>query len=60
MKVNNYVDIATIDKDAKKDYIDRHSPFLACADTAKDNMQAIMVVSKINLADNDVFIVILL
>ncbi|HHH52980.1 MAG TPA: dethiobiotin synthase, partial [Bacteroidetes bacterium] len=23
MKINNYVDISTIDKEAKKDYIDR-------------------------------------
>lgn len=35
MKLNNYVDITTIDKEAKKDYIDRHSPFLYCEDTAK-------------------------
>ena len=34
MKVNSYVDISTLDKEAKKDYIDRHSPFLYCADTA--------------------------
>ena len=35
MKVNNYVDISTVDREAKKDYIDRHSPFLYCEDTAK-------------------------
>ncbi len=35
MKINNYVDISTIDKEAKKDYIDRHSPFLYCNDKAK-------------------------
>ncbi len=34
MKLNNYVDISTIDKEAKKDYIDRHSPFIYCADEA--------------------------
>lgn len=34
-KINRYVDISTIDKEAKKDYIDRHSPFIHCADTAK-------------------------
>ena len=33
-KVNRYVDIDTVEKEAKKDYIDRHSPFLHCADTA--------------------------
>ena len=30
MKINNYVDISTIDKEAKKDYVDRHSPFIYC------------------------------
>ena len=30
MKINNYVDISTIDKEAKRDYIDRHSPFIYC------------------------------
>ena len=34
-KVNRYVDISTIDREAKKDYIDRHSPFISCPDTAK-------------------------
>ena len=34
MKLNSYVDISTVDKEAKKDYIDRHSPFLYCDDTA--------------------------
>ena len=34
-KVNRYVDIDTVEKEAKKDYIDRHSPFLHCADSAK-------------------------
>ncbi len=34
-KVNRYVDISTIDKEAKKDYIDRHSPFIKCETTAK-------------------------
>jgi len=27
-KINNYVDISTVEKEAKKDYIDRHSPFV--------------------------------
>lgn len=30
MKINRYVDISTIDREAKKDYIDRHSPFVQC------------------------------
>lgn len=32
--INRYVDIDTVEKEAKKDYIDRHSPFIHCADTA--------------------------
>ena len=34
-KINRYEDISQIDKEAKKDYIDRHSPFIECADSAK-------------------------
>lgn len=34
MKINRYEDISQIEKDAKKDYIDRHSPFIHCADSA--------------------------
>ena len=34
-KVNRYVDISSVDKEAKKDYIDRHSPFIECASQAK-------------------------
>ena len=34
-KINRYVDISTVDREAKKDYIDRHSPFITCAATAK-------------------------
>ncbi len=37
MKLNNYVDISTVDKEAKKDYIDRHSPFIYCADETTKN-----------------------
>ena len=33
-KINRYVDIDTVEREAKKDYIDRHSPFIHCADTA--------------------------
>jgi superoxide reductase len=35
MKLNKYTDISAIDKEAKKDYIDRHSPFIHCASKAK-------------------------
>jgi len=35
MKINRYVDISTIDREAKKDYIDRHSPFVHCESSAK-------------------------
>ena len=33
-KINRYVDIDQVEKEAKKDYIDRHSPFIKCANTA--------------------------
>ncbi|MBF0126747.1 MAG: class II SORL domain-containing protein [Magnetococcales bacterium] len=32
--INRYVDISNIDKEAKKDYIDRHSPFIECGTLA--------------------------
>ncbi len=32
--INRYVDIDTVEKEAKKDYIDRHSPFIHCSETA--------------------------
>ena len=35
-KINRYVDIDEVEKEAKKDYIDRHSPFIHCADSAKN------------------------
>ena len=35
MKINRYVDISTIDREAKKDYIDRHSAFIKCDAKAK-------------------------
>ena len=35
MKINRYEDISQIDKEAKKDYIDRHSAFVYCDKTAK-------------------------
>ena len=34
-KINRYVDIDTVEREAKKDYIDRHSPFIHCADSAQ-------------------------
>lgn len=34
-KINRYVDISTVDREAKKDYIDRHSPFIHCGGSAK-------------------------
>lgn len=33
--INRYVDISTVDREAKKDYIDRHSPFIHCESSAK-------------------------
>jgi len=33
--INRYVDIDTVEREAKKDYIDRHSPFIHCDNTAK-------------------------
>jgi len=36
-KINRYVDIDTVEREAKKDYIDRHSPFIHCESTAKAN-----------------------
>ncbi len=35
MKINRYQDISEIDREAKKDYIDRHSAFVHCEDNAK-------------------------
>ncbi len=44
MKINRYVDISTIDREAKKDYIDRHSPFIHCEKSAtKGEMFAVTV-----------------
>ena len=34
-KINKYVDIDTVEREAKKDLIDRHSPFIHCEETAK-------------------------
>lgn len=33
-KINKYVDIDTVEREAKKDLIDRHSPFIHCNETA--------------------------
>ena len=35
LKINRYVDIDTVEREARKDYIDRHSPFIHCANKAK-------------------------
>ena len=35
LKINRYQDINNIENEAKKDYIDRHSPFVHCSDSAK-------------------------
>ncbi len=43
--INRYVDIDQVEKDAKKDYIDRHSPFIHCAESAAKN-QAFAVTVK--------------
>ena len=43
-KINKYVDISTLDKEAKKDYIDRHSAFVHCeANAAKGEKFAVQV-----------------
>ena len=34
-KINRYQDISAIDREAKKDFIDRHSAFVLCANEAK-------------------------
>lgn len=35
MKINKYEDISQIDREAKRDYIDRHSAFVHCEANAK-------------------------
>lgn len=35
MKINRYQDISEIERESKKDYIDRHSAFVHCEATAK-------------------------
>ncbi|HHH54701.1 MAG TPA: dethiobiotin synthase [Bacteroidetes bacterium] len=44
MKINNYVDISTIDKEAKKDYIDRHSPFIYCDEKMEKGKKSLIKV----------------
>jgi len=34
-KINKYTNINEIDREAKKDFIDRHSPFIYCANEAE-------------------------
>jgi len=33
--INRYQDIDQVERETRKDYIDRHSPFIQCASTAK-------------------------
>ncbi len=33
--INRYVDISEVERESKKDYIDRHSPFVICESSAK-------------------------
>ena len=58
--INRYVDIDKVEKEAKKDYIDRHSPFIHCADSAtKEQAFAVTVKMGNEFAhpdDNDHFI----
>lgn len=37
--INRYVDISTVEREAKKDYIDRHSPFIHTQSSAKAGAQ---------------------
>ena len=42
--INKYVDIDTVEREAKKDYIDRHSPFIHCeGEATKGEMFAVTV-----------------
>ncbi len=34
-KINKYTDISEVERESKKDYIDRHSPFIHCENEAK-------------------------
>jgi superoxide reductase len=59
-KINRYVDIDTVEREANKDYIDRHSPFVRCSETAKSE-EAFAVTVKVgneyaHLDDFDHFI----
>ena len=36
-KINRYVDIDTVEREARKDYIDRHSPLITCEKVAKQH-----------------------
>ncbi|MCG8412227.1 MAG: hypothetical protein MI739_13195 [Bacteroidales bacterium] len=39
MKINKYEDISQIDRESKKDYIDRHSAFVYCENKTKKEEQ---------------------
>jgi len=47
-KVNEFVNINTLDKEAKKDYFDRHTPFIYCDNDAKKGEKFIV---KIKIGD---------
>jgi superoxide reductase len=34
-KINTYVDISEVERESRKDYIDRHSPFITAPDSVK-------------------------
>ncbi len=43
-KINRYVDIDSVERESKKDYIDRHSPFIHCENsTVKGEKFAVTV-----------------
>jgi len=44
MKINRYEDISQIDKEAKKDYIDRHSAFVHCEKNAEKGKKFVVKV----------------
>jgi len=48
MKINKYEDISQIDREAKKDYIDRHSAFVVAATEAKKGEKFAV---KVNVGD---------
>ena len=43
-KINRYVDIDTVEREAKKDYIDRHSPFVSVSGEVKKGQKVAVTV----------------